>query len=196
MRITKEMRIAGLPAIALRDALKNLAGWEWDITSFGAQLKIGDVEAQEAVGRLVAEELIEPTWCLEGKQHYTATNQGGRLALATAAKPITRRKADSLLAELLTRAEEINRDPTSHYKVIKISVFGSYLTDAPYLGDVDLFVELSAHPIELGTWKILELHEQTLRRLRDNSRALSIHPLSDLDALGVTPRDLYVYDGD
>jgi hypothetical protein len=59
-------------------------------------------------------------------------------------KEIKRSSVDKLLIDLLKRAEIINADPNYAKYIDRIEVFGSYITtDKEYLGDVDLFVEMS-----------------------------------------------------
>ena len=55
---------------------------------------------------------------------------------------MTHSKADELLALMVERAEEVNRDPQFIYRVSRLTVFGSYLTDKEKLGDLDVAVEL------------------------------------------------------
>jgi hypothetical protein len=57
-------------------------------------------------------------------------------------KRITRVKADLYVAELLQRADIINANPDLLYRVKRITAFGSYITDAADLGDIDIAVEL------------------------------------------------------
>jgi hypothetical protein len=57
-------------------------------------------------------------------------------------KRITRAKADLYVAELLQRADDINANPDLLYRVKRITAFGSYITDAADLGDIDIAVEL------------------------------------------------------
>lgn len=57
---------------------------------------------------------------------------------------ITRKKADELILKLLERAKEINTSTDKYkypYKVKRIIVFGSYLSEKEHLGDIDIFYE-------------------------------------------------------
>jgi hypothetical protein len=69
---------------------------------------------------------------------YELTDAAVRLANAKMIKRITRAKA----AELLQRADDINANPDLLYRVKRITAFGSYITDAIDLGDIDIAVEL------------------------------------------------------
>jgi predicted nucleotidyltransferase len=55
---------------------------------------------------------------------------------------MSRQTADTLLAECLRRVREVNADPRYSYRVRRARLFGSALTDAPTIGDLDLAVEL------------------------------------------------------
>jgi hypothetical protein len=75
----------------------------------------------------------------------TATNGGGdqqrsgTLSPWPVGKPITRKTADRLVAELIERAKAYNADPTKPCFVQRLRIFGSYLDAAvDPLGDVDV----------------------------------------------------------
>lgn len=55
--------------------------------------------------------------------------------------PVTRARADKMVAELPARAEAMNADPRYMHLISRIAVFGSYLTDKPTLGDLDTAIE-------------------------------------------------------
>ena len=55
--------------------------------------------------------------------------------------PIKRETADAYLRALPARIEEINTRGYA-YRVVQVEVFGSYLSDKPLLGDLDLLVTL------------------------------------------------------
>ena len=75
--------------------------------------------------------------------YFRVAELGRRFASKSLIRPITRAEADRLLADMLKRAHAINADDALMYRVARISLFGSYLTDASELGDIDLYVELS-----------------------------------------------------
>jgi len=90
-----------------------------------------------------------------GPKTWTTTQLAQSFGSATAAKPITRKTAETALARLLERIERVNRDNHFLAKVTRVIVFGSYLRgDVDRLGDVDVAVEL-------------EPKEQERRRLRE-----------------------------
>jgi hypothetical protein len=75
---------------------------------------------------------------------YRPTLSGQQVANATAARKVRRRTADEAVAHMLERARETATDPDFLWAVKDIKVFGSYLSDAEYLSDVDVCVTLVA----------------------------------------------------
>ena len=58
---------------------------------------------------------------------------------------LKRAEADRLLAQVIKRAKYINANPQEYpARVTLLVVFGSYLTDKPVLGDLDIAVEMEA----------------------------------------------------
>lgn len=55
---------------------------------------------------------------------------------------VTRKKADELIRDLIQRADQINASNEFLYKVTRLEIFGSYLTDKGKLGDIDIAVKL------------------------------------------------------
>jgi hypothetical protein len=73
---------------------------------------------------------------------YRVTELGMRLAAAKLTKRFDRKTADAMIAALIDRAQVINNDPHIPLCVGRIRAFGSYITDAADLGDIDLTVDL------------------------------------------------------
>jgi hypothetical protein len=211
MRITRDMTIVGVPAVKLRDTFKRL-GSIWSEKDL-ATLLGEEVDGHRLTLDLLAEGYVEPAEGFGGKL-FTTTIKGCALALATAAKPIRRATAERLVREVLERAEAVNADGRYLYGVGKILAFGSYLTDCPTLGDVDLAVELkSRHPdqdtlpekllsyskaAEVGgrqfasffdrlSWPTDEIY----RLLKGSSTAISLHTTDDHVLLTANPRVIY-----
>lgn len=108
---------------------------------------------EDITDELMAKDLIEPARerrysrtddTTDGELipgYYRLAEPGRRFASKLLLKPISRTKADELLAHLIKRARAINRNSELLYYVSSINVIGSYLTDAQILGDVDVEVE-------------------------------------------------------
>lgn len=66
-----------------------------------------------------------------------------QLAQASVTKGISRAESRELVKAICAKAEELKADPATYpYAPACLVAFGSYLTDAPILGDVDIGVEL------------------------------------------------------
>ena len=136
--------------------------------------------------------------------------------MATAAKPIRRSTADRLVNEFLSRVEKVNGEPSFLYEVRKATIFGSYLTDAEELGDVDIAVELAskiADKHERQRQEDAKIHEaraqgrsfsnmvaelfwpyvEVMRFLRARSGYLSLHAPDD-GVLEIVPVRRVIYD--
>lgn len=205
MRISREINIAGQPALALRDAFKRLSLSIWTSDCLGSRLGLADHEAAKACDELVDDGYLEvQEW--NGQRLYSLTTKGNSLALASAAKPISRRRAEGLVAEVLERALVINAEGRYAYGVDRIVAFGSYLSASPDLGDVDLAVELypkHSHPPaqqaeEQDYCRRVQLEGRRFRSpfdrmlaprmdvfaaLKNKSRYVSIHEASELAQL-------------
>jgi predicted nucleotidyltransferase len=84
----------------------------------------------------------QPTRHEPGGTEWTTTVAGGALTMASFLKPISRAKAQQLLAGVLERAESYNADDAKPLLITEIAAFGSYVREAATeLGDLDLTVK-------------------------------------------------------
>ncbi len=97
------------------------------------------------------------------------TIKGNSLAMATAARPVKRATADRALAQLLDRVSAVNARDEFAYRVERVVVFGSYLTSARELNDVDLLVDLAPRQGNSERQASLERSSMT-RAIRDGRR--------------------------
>jgi predicted nucleotidyltransferase len=144
MRIQPGDVIANQPALAIRKLLKS-----HDIGDIDTIVEVLDVDlitARQIFQDLCAEGYIETSFPRDipdgGNERWHTTIKGNALANATARKPITRGTAERLVEEFLNRVKEVNTSNDYVYRVRKVIIFGSYLSDNPKLGDVDLSIEL------------------------------------------------------
>jgi hypothetical protein len=77
------------------------------------------------------------------EQRWKRTVKGGALANALFSKPVARQSAEKTMSEFLKRVGEVNSNTYFLYRVQKAVVFGSFLSDAPFIGDLDIAVDLS-----------------------------------------------------
>ncbi len=68
--------------------------------------------------------------------------KGGALANALFSEPVSRQSAEKTLSKFLDRVREVNLNSRFLYRVRKVVLFGSFLSDAPFVGDLDLAVDL------------------------------------------------------
>jgi hypothetical protein len=126
MRLATTDTVAGYPAVEARDFIRShdYKRAEDDHPLALALAAEGYLERQEPYG-------------------WVATLQGGALGNAKFIKPITRAKAEAIVAEAIERAKAVNADPKRYlYRVKRLRVFGSYLDPSvDLLGDVDMAIE-------------------------------------------------------
>jgi predicted nucleotidyltransferase len=207
MRIDSKEQIADVEILKVRDLLRRVNNTdEWEADFVVNRLKISPKKANRLIIELNRRGYIEPIRIYRQKQFYRKTLKGSTLGLASAAKPVTRKTANRIIAEFMDRVRQVNSDQSFLVKVKKVLVFGSYLTDAIRINDIDVAVELTwkeNHPLVLNKDKAqlalnlsniaekkgkkfssfidrLEWPEHEVRLfLKSRSRTLSIHSIHD-----------------
>jgi predicted nucleotidyltransferase len=141
MRIQTDGIIVGQPALAIRNLLQRERG---TIATIAELLNIDSLMARQVYQELATEGYIEPSdrpfEADEGS--WQTTRRGNALAHATARRAITRQTAERLIQEFLHRIREINACDDYVYRISRVIIFGSYLSDKSRLGDVDLSIVL------------------------------------------------------
>jgi hypothetical protein len=138
MRIDRTERVAGQPILRVREYLRR-SRRPIVVTKDGVArwFKVSDRKAAEILRELKARSWVERLEGKFGRQgYYELTMKGNAFTAASAIPPMTRDKAERLLADFLKRVEGVNaRDELTHY-VHEVHVFGSYLKKkAKDLGD-------------------------------------------------------------
>lgn len=141
MRLSREDRIAGLPAASARELMRRFRSAqpegvisEWIEPDKRSDATIARELAAEGLLQIHVEDLDGEAW-------WETTTKGNALAQASFGKPITRATAARHLAAVLERAEAFNADGTHLVEIAELVVFGSYLDPAAtQLGDLDLGV--------------------------------------------------------
>lgn len=142
MRIQTSDMVAGQPVLAIRKLLKyvqRLPGGTLAIIA--EQLKVDTTTAEQIYQALLREGYIEPAEAIARYESWFLTWKGSALANASIRKPITRKTAERLVEEFLARVRQVNASDYA-YRVGRVIVFGSFLSDSPTLGEVDLSIEL------------------------------------------------------
>ena len=195
MRLDPNYKILGIPVLEVRQLLRQGSQHTWDANLVAHVIDVGIEEAQQLIDELVRRGVIEKF----DTTFYKNTIQGNAIANATAAKLIWRKTADRAFAEFMKRVEEVNTHPYYLYRVTKVIVFGSYLSDAEKVSDVDLALDLAAkdsvngdaldtriHQAEQGgrrfrniTERVYWPYTEVIRYLKSRSRTLSFHYIDD-----------------
>lgn len=152
MRIHSKQILFGHPILKIREVIRlAMAG---RLSGIGKNEIIKEITTVLGCAikdaKLVFEQLINEEYLIFEKKkignnlyhEITETEKGRRLGVTRANPPITRAKADLLLAELLERVEKVNSNTDLVYKVENVKVFGSYLSDQEILGDIDVAIKL------------------------------------------------------
>jgi hypothetical protein len=143
MKVEKNRTISGAPLIKVRDLLRYMGAGRGGSGRVMTRKGIADRVGFDIACELVRDGLLAVCKDRQDREPwYEGTDAAVRLANALMIKRITRAKADHYVAELLQRAEDINANPDLLYRVKRITAFGSYITDAADLGDIDIAVEL------------------------------------------------------
>lgn len=141
MNIDPKTRIAGFASIAVRNCLRRLLDWDWTAEDVKSLLKATEAQADELLQVLHQNGYIEPVD--HRLQTWRTTVKGNALALASAARPISRAIAERELQRFLERTAEVRDSTYWLWKVNRAILFGSLLTtDKPKVSDVDIAVEL------------------------------------------------------
>lgn len=138
MRLNWVETVAGVPMLTVRDCLKNTrrpVGRDY-FAGF-----LGDAYDAQAF----MSELVERGW-LEVTEFEAVQNTvvGNAVAQAKKLKPMSRARAEELLNKVLGAVDEINASGHHSYRVVRLAVFGSYLSESSDLGDLDIAYELEA----------------------------------------------------
>lgn len=167
MRIDRTESIAGLPAFTIRDLFRRASTHFVDADYFQEVLSLPSEEAQRLFTTLIELGYIEPYPSRDEFWHLS--EQGLRLAAATAAKPLHRASADRIVQELLERVEEANRRDEFLYTITKVVVFGSYITDKEHINDIDVAVSLERK--EQDRDRFMERVEQRISDVIEQGRS-------------------------
>lgn len=136
------MRIAGYPVFEVRRLMRKARDLSIRAAFAEEVLGISAADAETMMKDLAALGYLRPDGSSD-ERYWEVTIQGAALALAKAGAPIRRKTADRIVADFLHRVEQVNASKVYAYRVVRVVAFGSYVTDRPDLGDIDLAVELA-----------------------------------------------------
>ncbi len=149
MHLTKDDRIAGYPALKVRDILRRAFGRELARVSERDALAVLRCSQRAARALLAA---LEALGHVEGRRDsnssprgsrtdYMVTQTGLRLANGSGSPPFSRAKAEQLLAKCIAAARIRNSEPGHAWGVRRLYVCGSYLSKKAMLNDLDIILE-------------------------------------------------------
>jgi hypothetical protein len=205
MRITKHQLVAGYPALKVRAFLRRYRVGTFVAAAAEDAFQANTEQAAELLAQLVVLGLIEPVEpkTVLAESGFELTSRGEAFASASAANPLFRKTAETLLQQFLERLDTVNSSPDYVYRVESAVLFGSMLSEAERLGDVDIAIELLpkvAEEAEFRKWCdrrryaareqgknfrsssdwIFWPREEIFEALRARSRTLSLHGIHDL----------------
>jgi predicted nucleotidyltransferase len=145
MRIDSKEKIAGIPILTIRKLLRRTNGFDsWPESEIIRVLKLDADRAAKVRDALIEKKLIESTKGYSNDEAYFCNSLlGNALAVASAAKPVSRDVAEKAFQEFMERVRTVNADPYYIYKVAKVILFGSFLGDSETVGDVDIAIDLA-----------------------------------------------------
>jgi hypothetical protein len=152
MKIDRNKMIAGRRAIEIRDALRPLK--EKDFTSRLLGTRLTKALLEEGLIECAPNALSQPIPGPAGRdrtKRYQLSSEGHRLTRACFIPRLDRAKADKIVKEFLDRVDEINADDYYLNEVRRVLLFGSYITDATDIGDIDVAMETARK--EIYSWE-------------------------------------------
>jgi hypothetical protein len=206
MRITKEEIVAGHSAVQVRGLLRRFDSMFFTRSAVERVMRFKPEQAEKLINEMVLLELIEPTTPFDNQAAFEVAERGLALANATAAKPIYRRTAERVLGEFMGRVDAVNASKEYAFRIRGAVLFGSMLSCADRLGDVDVAIDLKprfSDPIRrkqlcnrrrrlaqeqgrvfaTGTSWALWPRNEVLIQLKACSRSLSLHVFDQLTQL-------------
>jgi len=166
MRIDPKGMVGGYPTLLVRQVLRQLRGdCEWGVEALESAAKL-----TPGTGRALAEAL-EAEGLIVVSRHggWTVTQAGDTMAVASAARPVSRQTAERALAQFLERVARVNDDPYFLARVTRVALYGSMLRpDVERLSDVDLAVQLVAKEADFD--RLREVNAAPVEQLADAGR--------------------------
>ncbi|HEY7093451.1 MAG TPA: nucleotidyltransferase domain-containing protein [Ktedonobacterales bacterium] len=155
MHISSTDIVAGQPVLQIRKLLKGGRDWGIDRELVEHILGVDANTAEQILEELEKDGYIKRDQNRQRELHWTNTIKGNALAHASAANPVKRAVAERNLDAFLSRVQQINTSTQYAYRVKTVILFGSYLSNAATVNDVDLAVELVARRDDLKEMELL-----------------------------------------
>lgn len=173
VEVNKLDTVAGIPLIGIRNFLRHYRnGASFTVAEVETELGVPRTQAELVTRAMVDAGFAEPRAEQDrsaSKSGYSVTKLGSRLCVARFVKRITRARADDLVTQMLERVAEINARDELVFRVKRVRAFGSYASEAPEVGDIDLAVDWEQrHPDR-------DIIEQLLARADASGKSLNTY---------------------
>lgn len=137
MRIERNQIIAGHPAVEIRRLMRDYLDRPVRIE------RLANLPACSLLASASTLKALEREGFLERVGNVLKPSlKGSALAQASAAPPLCRSTAERLVSQVVDRATSINSADIFAYRVRTLVIFGSFLTGADRINDVDVACEL------------------------------------------------------
>jgi hypothetical protein len=164
MRLDRKATIAGMPIKEVRDGLRRICRFDWATRETIAarwapenptqrmERQLGCLPPRrDPTDALLEAGLIEPARATRPSRnddsppvfladHYQLSSYGLRLTCANLMPPLSRRKAETIVARLMQRVAEVNGSDNFIHCVTSVFAFGSFVTNAATISDIDLCI--------------------------------------------------------
>lgn len=195
MKINPKENLFDIPILRIRNLLKRYNSISDNIVA--SFLKINIEHANSIIEELIRLNYID---IRVNDKIFTHQNtiKGNAFAMSKAIAALSKEKAIKLFDGFLNRVEEVNNNEYYLYKVTKVFLFGSFITDASFVNDIDIAIELKKKDTDYNIFNdknIARIKEagsagirfnnfieqisysqtEVIRFLKSKSRYLSIH---------------------
>lgn len=159
----------------------------FDLSEFSRELGASIKECKPVLAALVKD-----AYCTRTKKGYLCAVKFSRLGSAKIGPGLARPAAIVLLDLVIKQAKAINRAPDKYgVKVVKLAVFGSYLSKKEHLGDLDIGFELATTTPGVFWKTFVTNSHRAMRSLQVKQKNLvSLHEMCELESLN-TPFRLF-----
>jgi len=137
--------IAGLPALEARNIVSKL-NFNFSVKCFSSYFGISKKVSLVQIMAFESEGYFEKVVNNKHDLYWNRTIKGCALSMASAAKRVKRTTADRHYHDFLERVNQVNSSNEYLYQVSKVALFGSYLTNAQTVSDIDLFIWIERKP--------------------------------------------------
>lgn len=170
MRIRADELVAGIPARKIRELFRQNTT-SLSVYDIRRVIGIRGKKAFHLLETLESEGYIEKNTSypqFRKTSYWKLTLKGRAFAKALFSPPVSRSVAEKKLNEFMVRVNQVNTDSRFLYRVEKVIIFGSFLTKQPFVGDLDLAIQLK--PKENDTEKHRNLIQASANEAVRNGR--------------------------